>query len=231
MKVLVIDSNPEAVEVVSLCLEARWPEVRVVSTPEGGGGVALVEAEAPDVVILEINLPDIDGFEVLRQIRRFSEVPVVVLTVRGEGLDRVRGLEMGADDYIAKPFSYIEMQARVKAVLRRSRMPEQQGADELLESGGIRIDLVTHLVRHGGEVLKLTPIEYGLLTHLVRSEGRVLTQRGLLQKVWGSEFSEATGSIDTYIQRLRGKLGDDVRRPHIIISERSGGYKFVRPRR
>ncbi|MFQ5827163.1 MAG: response regulator transcription factor, partial [Dehalococcoidia bacterium] len=220
MKVLVIDSNPEVVEVVSLCLEAHWPEVRVASTPEGRKGVAMIEADAPDVVILEINLPDVDGFEVLRQIRRFSEVPVVVLTVRGEGIDKIRGLEVGADDYITKPFSHIEMQARVKAVLRRSRMPERQGADSLLESGGIQIDLVAYQVRRGGEVLKLTPIEYGLLTHLVRSEGRALTQRSLLQKVWGSESPEATGSIDSYIHRLRRKLGDDVNRPRIIINER-----------
>lgn len=231
MKVLVVDSNPEAVEVVTLCLEARWPEVRVASTPKGGVGVAMVEAEAPDVVILEINLPDIDGFEVLQQIRRFSQVPVVVLTARGEGIDKIKGLETGADDYIIKPFSYIELQARVKAVLRRSHMPQWRGADDLLESGGIQVDLVTHQVRRGGQVLKLTPIEYGLLTHLVRSEGRVLTQRSLLQKVWGSEFSEATGPIDSYIHRLRRKLGDDVSRPHIIISERSRGYRFVRPRR
>jgi DNA-binding response OmpR family regulator len=231
MKVLVVDSSPEAVEVVSLYLEACWPEVTVVSTPEGGRGVAMVEGEAPDMVILEINLPDIDGFEVLRRIRQFSDVPVVVLTVRQEGMDRIKGLEMGSDDYITKPFGHIELLARIKAVLRRSRLPQPQGADDLLEAGGIRIDLAAHQVRRGEEVLSLTPIEYGILTHLVRNEGRVLTRRGLLQEVWGMEFPEGTDYIRSYIQRLREKLGDGATHPHIILSEGGEGYKFVRPRR
>ncbi|MEE9201948.1 MAG: response regulator transcription factor [Dehalococcoidia bacterium] len=231
MKVLIIDSSPEAVEVVSLCLEACWPEVTVVSTSEGGRGVAMVEGEAPDMVILEINLPDIDGFEVLRRIRRFSDVPVVVLTVRQEGIDRVKGLEMGADDYINKPFSHIELLARAKAVLRRSRLPQQQGAGDLLDAGGIRIDLAAHQVRRGEEVLTLTPVEYGILTHLVRNEGRALTHRSLLQGVWGMEVPEGSDYIRNYIHRLREKLQDDAARPRIILSEGGGGYRFVRPRR
>lgn len=228
MKALVIEDNPDLVETITLCLEMRWPEVKVVFSLEGGKGIDLVETEAPDIVILDINLPDMSGFEVLRQIRLFSDVPVVVLTVRAEEVDKVKGLELGADDYVAKPFSHMELLARVKAVLRRSHMPELRGAENLMEAGDIQIDLAAHQVRRGDRALKLTPIEYSLLTHLVRNEGLVLSNRALLQKVWGDECSEPTDYVKRYIHRLRLKLGDDTSHPQIIISERGLGYKFIR---
>ena len=126
MKALIIEDAPDIVETISLCFELRWPEVEVISTAEGNKGLTLAETESPDIIILDLGLPDTDGFEVLKDIRSFSNVPIIIVTVRGDEMDRVRGLEMGADDYITKPFSHLELLARMKAVLRRTSMPELQ---------------------------------------------------------------------------------------------------------
>lgn len=124
MKVLVVEDSPDIVDMISLCFELRWPEAKVVSTAEGNKGINMVRTENPDLVILDLGLPDIDGFEVLKNVRTFSNVPVIIVTVRGDEVDKVRGLELGADDYITKPFSHIELLARIQAVLRRTQMPQ-----------------------------------------------------------------------------------------------------------
>jgi len=228
MKVLIIEDNPDTVEAVSLAFEWRWPDVNAISTSHGKRGVELVRAESPDIVILDIGLPDMSGFEVLRQIRSFSDVPLIILTVKIEEMDKVRGLELGADDYITKPFSHLEFLGRVKAVLRRTHMPELRGEERPFVSGDLMIDFATREVTCGGNTIKLTNTEYNLLCQLVKNEGRVLTHRVLLRNVWGEDCIDSTGYLKKYVQRLRKKLGDNASNPKRILSVRGLGYKFTR---
>jgi len=203
----------------------RWPDSIIVSVSQGEKGIELVETESPDVVLLDIGLPDMDGFEVLRQIRFFSSVPIIIETVEDEEVDRIRGLELGADDYITKPFSYMELLARVKAVLRRSQMVEFEGGETNFVSGKLTINFAAREVRLGDEVVKLTPTEYRLLHLLVRNKGQVVTQRKLMQQVWGEDYIENTDYLRAYIRRLRDKLRD--KPPQMILTEHGLGYRFV----
>ena len=226
MKVVIIEDDPEIVEAVSLCFDLRWPDVDVVSANEGINGLDVIEKESPEIVIPDIGLPDIDGFEVCRRIRLFSDVPVIMLTVKDQEFDKVKGLELGADDYITKPFSHVELLARVKAVLRRSTMPQLEEEEEPLTVGKVRIDFASHEVRVDGTEVKLTPTEYSLLHFLARNAGRVIPRRVLLEKVWGADYVDSTDYLKVYIQRLRVKLRDDPQDSKLIISERGVGYKL-----
>ena len=212
-------------QVISTCLEMLWPDSIIVSVSQGKKGIELVETESPDVVLLDIGLPDMDGFEVLRQIRFFSSVPTIIETVEDQEVDRIRGLELGADDYITKPFSYMELLARVKAVLRRSQLVEFKGGETNFVSGNLAINFTTREVRLGDEVIKLTPTEYRLLYLLVRNKGQVVTQRKLMQQVWGEDYIENTDYLRAYIRRLRDKLRDNP--PQMILTEHGLGYRFV----
>ena len=214
-------------QAISTCFEMRWPDSIILSVGEGKKGIELVETESPDVVLLDIGLTDISGFEVLRQIRFFSDVPVIIETVEDQEAERVRGLELGADDYIIKPFSYMELLARVKAVLRRSQILEFMEGENDFVSGNLVINFTTREVRLRGEPVKLTPTEYNLLHILVRNKGQVVTQRKLMQQVWGEDYIDNTDYLRAYVRRLRNKLQDDP--PRMILTERGLGYKFVSP--
>lgn len=229
MKVLVIEDSTEIQEAISLTFELHWPESSVIAASEGSSGIALTESESPDIIILDLGLPDMDGFKVLKEIRNFSDIPVIILTVREEEIDKVRGLELGADDYIVKPFSHMELLARVRAVLRRSHIPELKGTEEPLVTSKLSIDFATRTVTKDDKQIKLTPTEFNLLHYLARNEGKVLTHRALLEKVWGEEYTDSSEYLKVYIQRLRDKLEDDPSDPKILISERGVGYKFVKP--
>ena len=228
MKVLVIEDREEVAENVSLCLKLAWSQVNIIATADSDKGIDLVETESPDIVILDLELPDTDGFKVLEQIRSFSDVPIIVLTAREAEMDKVKALEMGADDYITIPFQPIDLIARVKAVLRRATMPQlAESHPSMFISGNLTIDFATHDVFVSGEPVKLTPTEYNLLCNLVRNEGKVLSRRFLLEKTWGSDCIEDTGSLKKYIYRLRVKLGDN-QSPHPMLLTQWGiGYKFV----
>ena len=226
MKVLVVDDDPDVIEVISLCFSLRWPEADLIAASNGAETLRLVELERPDLVLLDLMLPDIDGFRVCQEVRRFSDVPIVMLTARDAEVDKVRGLEMGADDYITKPFSHLELLARVRAVLRRyeSQLPT---LGEVFESGGLRIDYASRTVTVKGIPVGLTPTEYSLLFHLTRNAGRVLSHGTLLAKVWGREYMEEVDYLKVYIRRLRQKLDGDPETMGRIVSERGVGYKFV----
>lgn len=230
MKVIIIEDDAEVVEAVAMCFRLRWPDSTVLSTGEGFKGIKLVKAESPDIVILDLGLPDIDGFEVLRQIRGLSDVPLIALSVRDQKIDIARGLESGADDYITKPFDHIELLARVKAVLRRAGMPQFKEATKTFQSGNLQIDFDVREVRLNGEPVKLTPIEYNLLCHLARNAGHIVTHHSLLEKAWGKEYTDASDYLKVYIQRLRAKLGDKPSAPELIVTERGVGYKLVKSR-
>jgi len=230
LKVLVIEDNPEIVQSVNLCFELRWPGVELLSAAEGRKGLQLADEASPDVIILDLGLPDMDGLEVLREIRSYSNVPLIILTVRDEELDKVKGLEMGADDYVVKPFAPAEFLSRVRAVIRRSQMPEMRSDEEPYVKGNLRIDFAAREITVGAKLVKLTPSEYKLLYVLVRNEGRVVPHQVLLERVWGSEYTEETDYIKVYVQRLREKLEEEPGHPRLILSERGVGYKFVGPR-
>jgi DNA-binding response OmpR family regulator len=229
MKVLVIEDDPEIVEAVSLCFQLRWSGTTVISASTGGKGLELVETENPDVVILDIGLPNMDGTRVLREIRRFSQVPVLMLTARDKDIDITRCLEMGADDYITKPFSHIELIARVQAVLRRTKGLPVITEERPFVSGKLFVNFATNEVRVDGKPVKLTATERKLLYHFIRNEGQLLSHETLLTKVRGETFSDARELLRVHIQHLRQKLGDSVGAPKIIVTEHGMGYKFVRP--
>jgi two-component system response regulator VicR len=229
MKVLVIEDDPGIIEVVSLCFQLRWSGTTVISAADGRKGIDLVETETPDVVILDIGLPDIDGYQVLKEIRRFADVPVIMLTVRGEDTDVAKGLELGADDYITKPFSHIELIARVQAVMRRSQGLAITDEERPFTSGKLTVDFARNEVLLQGKPVKLTSTERKLLYHLIRNEGRILSHETLLSKVWGDNYNDARDLLRVHIQHLRQKLGDNIESPNIIVTEHGIGYKFVRP--
>jgi DNA-binding response OmpR family regulator len=225
MKVLIVDDDPDIIEVVNLCFNLRWPDADVISATNGEEGLRLIEREKPDLILLDIMLPVVDGFQLCQEIRRFSDVPIVMLTARTGEVDKVRGLEMGADDYITKPFSHLELLARVRAVLRRyeSQLP---AVGEVFESGDLRIDYASRAVTIRGQQIRLTPTEYSLLYHLTRNAGRVLPHHTLLAKVWGREYADEIDYLKVYVRRLRQKLEGDLDTTGRIVSERGVGYKF-----
>ena len=226
MKVLVVDDEPDVIEVVNLCFGLRWPEAQVIAAPNAEEALKLVEEHSPDLILLDIMLPDMDGFHLCREIRAFSDIPIMMLTARDSEVDKVRGLEMGADDYITKPFSHLELLARIRAVLRRyqSQLP---AVGEMFESGDLRIDYSSRQVTVRGQTVRLTPTEYSLLFHLTRNAGRVLPHHTLLAKVWGREYVDEIDYLKVYIRRLRQKLEGDPETIGRIVSERGVGYKFV----
>jgi len=233
MKVLLVEDTTEIVDIVSVTLKLRWPDIELISSSLGKEGIELARNELPDVVLLDLGLPDIDGFQVLRSIRDFSdEIPVVILTVRGEETDKIRGLELGADDYIVKPFSPGELLARLRALLRRSQVPQKSVEPETVVptpsiKGSLRIDFTSQQVSIGDKLLKLGPREYDLLYHLVSSEGKVVSSQTLMELVF-PENKEDFRFLDVYITKLREKLETNSDHPEIIVSEGDEGYKFIR---
>ena len=229
MKILIIEDSPDIVDAVTMCFELRWPEVKVIAIDRGRQGINLVRSESLDAVLLDLGLPDMDGFEVLKEIRSFSNVPVTILTVRGAEVDKLRGLELGADDYITKPFSHLELLARVNALIRRTQMPVHNEKEKAIRNSRLVIDLASRTVTVNGQPVRLTPTEYNLLYYLVVNVNTVLTRGALLEKVWGEEYTNSPEYLKVYIQRLRNKLEEDPGNPELLISERGIGYKFVMP--
>ncbi len=226
MKILVVDDAPEVIEAVTLSFNLQWRETDVVGAYDGDQALDMVEREAPDLVLLDIAMPGMDGYQTLRRIREFSDVPVIMLTARDGVLDKVKGLELGADDYVTKPFDHLELLARVKAVLRRLDMPQPVSRAPSFSSGELSVDFASRQVRLRGDLVPLTPIEYKLLYHLVRNAGRVLPHETLLAKVWGREYLDEIDYLRVYVRRLRVKLEDDPERPKYILTERGLGYRF-----
>lgn len=226
MKVLIIEDDANVAEAVSLCLQLRWPEVELSIAPEGIKGVEILKSDSFDAVMLDINLPDIDGFEVLKRVRAFSDVPVVIVTVRGEEDDQVKGLEMGADDYIIKPFSPRDVIARVNSVLRRTSASQAVPSQISIAQGKLFLNFVTGEAQLGEERVKLTPNESKTLYALMNNAGNTISGEQISKVVWGKD-STKTDLVRTYIRRLRDKLKD--KPPQIIINERGEGYRFVSP--
>jgi two-component system KDP operon response regulator KdpE len=224
--VLVIDDAQEVIEAVTVSFSVQWRDTEVMGATDGESGLDMIETEHPDIVLLDVMMPGIDGYEILRRIRAFSEVPVIMLTARDAPLDKVKGLELGADDYVTKPFDHLELLARVKAVLRRLAMPQPSSRAPSFVAGEIEVDFARRAVRVDGEPVALTPVEYKLLYHLARNAGHVLRHETLLAKVWGREYVDEIDYLRVYIRRLRRKLEADPERPRHILTERGLGYRF-----
>jgi two-component system KDP operon response regulator KdpE len=183
--------------------------------------------ELPDLVLLDVMMPEMDGFETLERLREISTVPVIMLTVKGDEEDRIRGLELGADDYVTKPFSPRELSSRIRAVLRRAEMPTPVAKTAVRIDDRLSVDFRQREVIVDGEHIRLRPTEYRLLYHLVNNAGWVMTHEMLLSKVWGYEYRDETGLLRLYITYLRKKIESDPSDPHYIITERGVGYRFL----
>lgn len=224
--ILVVDDEERMVRFIRLNLEHDG--FQVVPAYRGYQALDALRQEMPDLVLLDVMMPDLDGFEVLKLIRETSSVPVLMLTAKGEEDDRVRGLELGADDYITKPFSPRELVSRVRAVLRRTEAANPATRSEVLEvDDRLRIDFGRREVWVDGEQVKLRPTEYRLLYHLVQNAGWVMTYDQLLTKVWGYEYRDEAHYVRLYINYLRQKLEKDPSNPRYILTERGVGYRFI----
>jgi DNA-binding response OmpR family regulator len=223
-RVLVVDDEERIRSLVASYLRAEGFEVDEART--GEEALAKIRSRHPDLVILDVRLPGVDGFEALRELRRDSDVYVIMLTARTEEADKLVGLAVGADDYVTKPFSPRELVARVKAVLRRGR--ESQRADEeLLRFEGLEVDLARHQVHRDGEPVELTALEFDLLAALASAPGRVFTRRQLIERVWGWDFFGDERVVDVHVRNLRRTLGDTADDPRFVGTVRGVGYKLV----
>lgn len=226
-KVLVVEDDAAIREALSYNLGREGYQVEVVA--DGAAALAAVRQHTPDVVILDLMLPGMDGFEVTRALRKDNNVPILMLTARDDEIDRVLGLEMGADDYLTKPFSMRELLARVKAMLRRVEMEhsaDKPAASDTVASGNLVIDKTRHEVTLDGSVLDLKPKEYELLLFLIQNRGRAYTREQLLEQVWGWEFSGGSRTVDVHVRWLRARIEADAENPQRIITVRGVGYRF-----
>ena len=227
MKVLVVDGDPTVAEGIELAFKMRWPEAKVQRVGTGREAIATVPKERPDAVLLEADLPDQDGFSVCEAIRRISETGIIMLTARASETDKAKALELGADDYVTKPFSHIEIIARVNALLRRiSRLGalEEKG---VFEADGLKLDFTSGDIYVRGRLVRLTPTEFKLLYLLTKDAGAVVSHRFLVHKLWGVQYPEGTEYLRIHIQHLRQRLGDRVADPRYITNVRGIGYRFL----
>lgn len=223
LRVLVIEDELQIRRFLRTSLAAGGYELLEATT--GQAGLRLAAQARPDCIILDLGLPDLDGAEVLRQLRGWTTTPIIILTARGQEQDKIALLDAGADDYLTKPFGVGELMARMRVVMRRSPTG-QQAETPVVQLGALRIDLAKRQISRGEAEVHLTPIEYRLLVALVRSGGRVATQRQLLQEVWGPEYTDAAHYLRIYMQHLRHKLEDDPARPRHFLTEPGVGYRL-----
>ncbi|MHA1938930.1 MAG: response regulator transcription factor [Candidatus Thorarchaeota archaeon] len=226
MKVLCIDDEPDILEVLSLSLKMRWPEAEVLKAEDGPAALGLFERENPHLIIADIGLPGMDGYEVIRRVRLHSDVPVIILSVRCEEQDIARGLELGADGYITKPFGHLELLARIQAILRRAS-PTSGNTEDTIEIGDLRIHGNTREVYVGDRSVSLTPIEYSILHNLACNVGRILTHQTLLGRIWGDHATDDRQLLTVHMNHLRSKLGDTGQERGKIHTERGVGYRMV----
>jgi two-component system KDP operon response regulator KdpE len=226
MKVLIVEDDQNIIDNISFCLEVGYKDVTLVSVCNEPRALEIAQTESPDLVMMDVSLTSLDILGLIRKMRECSDVPIFILGEAETDLDRARGLEAGADEYISKPFSPIELLARCRALLRRCRQSVIATAYPV-SIDGLSINFMTREVLLTGQPLKLTPTEYGLLSELVRNTGRVVTNRDLLIKVWGAEYIGDPNLIKTYIYRLRSKLEPVNGASPKILSERGIGYRLV----
>jgi len=225
IRILVIDDEPKIRMFIRANLEARGYEVHLAQ--DGIEAIEAAERVLPEVIVLDVNMPRMDGIEACRRIREWADMPIIILSVRGDEKDKVRALDEGADDYVTKPFGIEELLARIRVALRRSAGTTV--AALLFTAGDLEVDLSKRVVKRRGQILKLTGTEYELLAYLVSNSGKVLTHRELLHNVWGPEYGDEREYVRVFIGQLRRKIEDDPSNPRFVVTEPRIGYRFVKP--
>jgi two-component system, OmpR family, KDP operon response regulator KdpE len=221
-RILVVDDEPQIRRALGINLRARGYDVDLA--PDGENALDVAARNHPDVVVLDLGLPGIDGVDVIRGLRGWSQVPIVVLSVRDAEGDKVAALDAGADDYVTKPFGMDELLARLRAALRRTAPAEEEA---LVETDDFTIELAAKKVRRDGEEVRLTPTEWHLVEVLVRNRGRLVAQRQLLQEVWGPQYHDETNYLRVFMSQLRKKLERDPSRPELLVTEPGMGHRFA----
>lgn len=224
-KILVVDDERAIVDILKFNLEHEG--FTVVTAKDGEEGIALFRKEKPDLILLDIMMPKIDGLQACNIIRNESNVPIIMLTARAEEVDKVLGLEFGADDYVTKPFGVRELIARVKSNIRRTVMDQDQGnKSQILELENMTINIDKYEVSKRGQIIDLTIREYELLTYLATQKDQIFTREQLLEKVWGYEYYGDVRTVDVTVRRLREKIEDDASKPRFVLTKRGIGYYF-----
>jgi two-component system, OmpR family, KDP operon response regulator KdpE len=226
LKLLIAEDAPDVAEVVAFGARMQWPGCQITVAEDGETAIQHFEAEGADLVILDVSMPSPDGFAVCQRIRETSQVPILMLTVRDTTLDKVRALDLGADDYLTKPFDHIELLARMRALVRRAHGGSDHNRPDMV-AGEFSLNFTTREVRVGEKVVALTSTEYRLLEELARHAGSTLPHRLLLERVWGPEYVNDSHYLKVFVRRLRQKLGDDAEHPRYIQTDWGIGYRFV----
>ncbi len=229
LKLLIAEDARDVAEVVAFGARMTWPDCQVQIASDGSEALRSFAVEPADLVVLDVTMPAPDGFEVCRRIREISQVPILMLTVRDAMLDKIRALDLGADDYLTKPFDHLELLARLRALMRRASGSPVPSHPQLAV-GDVTLDFTTHEVRVRGTLIHLTSTEYRLLAELARHAGTVLSHQFLLEQVWGPEYTGDTHYLKVFVRRLRHKLGDDPEQPRYIQTEWGMGYRLAPPR-
>jgi DNA-binding response OmpR family regulator len=228
LRLLIADDSPDIAEVVTFGTRMAWPDCQVSVASSGAEALELFAAEPADLIILDVAMPTPDGFEVCQRIRQVSEVPILMLTVRDATIDKIRALDLGADDYLTKPFDHLELMARLRSLIRRSHLTQQSLSADVV-AGDLAINFANRSVWLAGREVRLTATEYRLLEELVRHAGGVLSPQILLERVWGEDWIGDPDYVKVFVRRLRQKLGDDADHPTYIQTERGSGYRFIAP--
>ncbi|HVB74009.1 MAG TPA: response regulator transcription factor [Ktedonobacteraceae bacterium] len=226
--ILAADDDPQLLRLMTRNLQLEGYDV--LSASDGQQALEQIESSTPDLVLLDVMMPKMDGFSVCHRVREFSSIPIIIVTARGQDQDKVRGLDLGADDYLTKPFSVDELLARVRAVLRRAQFSTKENAQGLqatTSTGDLSIDYAQHLVTKAGKEIQLTPTEYSIIAYLAQNAGRVVTQDLLLEHVWGSEYLGESHMLQVNINRLRRKLENDHTQPLYILTKVGVGYSLA----
>ncbi|HEX5836481.1 MAG TPA: response regulator [Anaerolineales bacterium] len=225
--ILVIDDEPQILRAMRTILTEK--QFRVTTASRGEEGLTLAATNEPDLIILDLGLPDMDGVDVCRRLREWTQIPIIILSVRDSERDKVAALDQGADDYLTKPFGIEELLARVRVALRHSAhaLSVQGAQSKVVKAGSLVIDLAWHIVKRGEEEIKLTATEYKLIAYLAANHGRVLTHRSILTQVWGAADADHTEYLRVYMRQLRKKLETDPERPQFILTEPGIGYRFI----
>ena len=224
LAILLVDDDPQVLRLVRANLE---PEYRVLSATEGHAALAVLDQEMPDLVVLDIMLPGMDGYALCQRVREISSVPIIMLTAKVEDVDKVKGLKLGADDYVTKPFNVQELLARIEAVLRRAGSPQESGTPRVFTRDEVTIDFLRRRVTVSDKEVPLTLTEYKLLLELVTNAGRIMMHKELLTRVWGIEYQDESEYLRAYIRHLRQKIEPDPHEPKYILSKPGIGYMFV----
>ena len=222
--VLIIEDEPQMRRFLRAALRAH--QYQIVEAATAREGLAQAAGRNPEVILLDLGLPDGDGLEVARQLRRIAPTPIIVLSARGQEHDKVTALDLGADDYLTKPFGIPELLARIRVALRHATLPAGAPPEPVFEAGALRVDLMRRQVRRGAKEVHLTPTEYKLLAALIRHAGKVITHRHLLEEVWGANYSDQTHYLRVYMAQLRHKLEADPTRPRLLTTEPGVGYRL-----